>query len=134
LISTEPIARFYQLENDEVLGKGSHDPVVICIRISDGREFAAKVVKRDADSMREVALMRPLDHPNILRLVDAFERRQPGSGGGGGGGGGDGESSELTLVLELARGGDLFDEVQRRGGKLAEPDAASYMAQVCVRV
>lgn len=44
--------------------------------------------------MNEVAIMKSLNHPNVLKLIDFFE-----------------ESPNFYLVMELMEGGDLFDRV-----------------------
>ena len=52
-IRDESIDDFYFLDDDDVLGQGRNEPVVRCVRLSDKREFAAKTVPRDAQSLRE---------------------------------------------------------------------------------
>lgn len=46
--------------------------------------------------MKEVQIMRTLDHPNIIKLVDFSESRQ-----------------YYFLILELAPGGELFHQIVR---------------------
>lgn len=54
-----------------------------------------KVVER-ANILKEVQIMRQLDHPNIVKLVDFSESRQ-----------------YYYIILELAPGGELFHQIVR---------------------
>jgi serine/threonine protein kinase len=49
-----------------------------------------------ANILKEVQIMRTLDHPNIVKLVDFFESRQ-----------------FYFIILELAPGGELFHQIVR---------------------
>merc|ERR1712195_440652 len=71
----------------------------------DGSRFAVKIIAKAAmvgrsnkeveNLQKEVAYMRTLNgHKNVLRLIDIHE-----------------DSDNLYLVLELAKGGDLFDKI-----------------------
>ena len=53
---------------------------------------------------REVAIMRELDHPHIIKLLDMFETED-----------------RICLVLEYAAGGELYDVISAR--RLPEPEA-----------
>lgn len=48
---------------------------------------------------REIKLMKEIDHPNIIKLVDSFGT----------------QDGETLLVLELAEGGNLYDKLQQYG-------------------
>jgi serine/threonine protein kinase len=61
---------------------------------------------------RELAIMRRLDHPHILKLFDAFE-----------------SATQVDLVLEYVDGGELFDAIIDNGG-LAEADCARIVRQI----
>jgi serine/threonine protein kinase len=61
---------------------------------------------------RELAIMRRLDHPHILKLYDAFE-----------------SPTQVDLVLEYVDGGELFDAIIDNGG-LAEADCARIVRQI----
>jgi len=77
-----------------------------CIRKSDGEQFAAKVIgktrfryKADCelvfqDLRDEIAILKALDHPNIVKLVEVFEDRK-----------------NLYLIMELCTGGELYDRI-----------------------
>lgn len=69
-----------------VVGKGTTSTCYRCVRRSDGRRFACKIIekRRLASSARrraeiavqlrrEVEVLRHLDHPHVAKLEDAFE-------------------------------------------------------------
>lgn len=47
---------------------------------------------------REAEMLRAVTHPNIIKLLDIFR-----------------EEGRLYLVMELVRGGDLFDRIVDKG-------------------
>lgn len=54
-------------------------------------------VRRIENLRREVAVMRCVDHPNIIKLYDVFE-----------------DDTFIHLVMELCTGGDLFDKMMEK--------------------
>ena len=54
----------------------------------------------------EVATLKKLDHPNILKLYEVFE-----------------DARKYSLVMELCNGGELFDEVAKKD-KFTEKEAS----------
>nr|XP_038028449.1 probable serine/threonine protein kinase IREH1 isoform X1 [Anas platyrhynchos]XP_038028450.1 probable serine/threonine protein kinase IREH1 isoform X1 [Anas platyrhynchos] len=92
-------------------------------RRSTGVFYAAKFVKtrrgrgsrrglERAQVEREVGILRDLQHPNIMRLHDLFASK-----------------SEMVLVLELMRGGELFDFIAEKE-MLSEEEAIGFLAQI----
>jgi len=82
---------------------------------------AVKIVRKDfLDSkpnlrrkvQREIAVMKLIEHPHVLRLIDVFET-----------------SSHLFLVIEYAEGGELFDYLVERG-KLEPEEALRFFQQI----
>lgn len=64
--------------------------------------------------MKEVEAMRRLDHPNILRIHEVMATK-----------------SKIYLVMELAKGGDLFGKLSRRPNhRFPEPIARRYFHQL----
>ncbi|KAI2637796.1 Pkinase-domain-containing protein [Hypomontagnella submonticulosa] len=61
---------------------------------------------------REVAIMKLIDHPNIVKLFDIWENR-----------------SEIYLVLEYVQRGDLYSYLAKRG-RLAEIEAIFLFRQM----
>jgi BR serine/threonine kinase len=85
----------------ESLGEGTFAKVYRSVRRSTGEEVAVKSVSKavfrqrpraEEQVRREIAITRILDHPNILRFIDAME-----------------SDNHLYLVVELASRGELFD-------------------------
>jgi len=61
---------------------------------------------------REIDIMKKVDHPNVLSLKEIFEN-----------------SKQLTLVMELITGGELFFKIVDRGC-YSEKDAANIVRQI----
>lgn len=83
------------------LGSGSYADVYYCIENSSGKEYAMKMLDKKkagrkglAQAYAEVEILRSLKHPNIIGLQDSFDT-----------------PTHLCLVLELVRGGELFDQI-----------------------
>jgi BR serine/threonine kinase len=84
-----------------VIGAGSTGKVKLAYHSETGQQVAIKIITKSAFDQkpglqtkvrREIALMKVVSHPNILRLIDVFE--SPG---------------HLYMVLEYAEKGELFD-------------------------
>jgi len=61
------------------------------------------------DVRREISIMKHLDHPNIVRLKEAYEDRD-----------------HVHIVMEVCTGGELFDRIVERG-HYSEKDAADLV-------
>lgn len=65
------------------LGEGGYASVYLCIRQSDGRQFAVKTGRR-ADMKKEdvnnfiveFRMMSSLDHPNIIKVIELFDEKE----------------------------------------------------------
>eukprot|EP00921_Rhytidocystis_pertsovi_P007479 GHVQ01012437.1.p1 GENE.GHVQ01012437.1~~GHVQ01012437.1.p1 ORF type:complete len:202 (-),score=22.91 GHVQ01012437.1:290-895(-) len=107
-------------KGQKVLGKGAFGEVILCKDKVTGQESAVKVIskkqvkqKTDTESLlKEVLLLKELDHPNIMKLYEFFE--DPGY---------------YYLVGEVYTGGELFDAIvdQKR---FSEVDAGRIVKQV----
>lgn len=103
-----------------VLGKGSFGEVVLCRDKTTGQECAVKVIakasmKKSSSTstlLREIELLKELDHPNIMKLYEVFE-----------------DNGYYYLVGEVYTGGELFDKIARQK-RLDIVDAARTMRQV----
>ena len=89
----------YKIE--ATLGKGSFATVKKAKNRATGERFAVKVLSKkkmseeDKKAMEnEIEILKQVDHPNIVKLIDVFE-----------------DERHWCLVMELMQGGELFDEI-----------------------
>nr|XP_046271262.1 serine/threonine-protein kinase DCLK2 isoform X3 [Scatophagus argus] len=96
----------------KIIGDGNFAVVKECVERSTGKEFALKIIDKAKCSGKEhlieneVAVLRKVKHPNIIMLIEEVDT-----------------SSELYLVMELVKGGDLFDAITS-SAKYTERDAS----------
>ncbi|KAF0037251.1 hypothetical protein F2P81_010125 [Scophthalmus maximus] len=96
----------------KVIGDGNFAVVKECVERSTGKEFALKIIDKakcigkEHLIENEVAVLRKVKHPNIIMLVEELDT-----------------ASELYLVMELVKGGDLFDAITS-STKYTERDAS----------
>lgn len=91
-------------ECGESLGTGAFAEVRRCIHRESGEERAIKIVDkkrfalnpelREGSWVDEVDILKTVDHPSVVKVLDVFNTRR-----------------WLCIVMELIRGGDLFDAV-----------------------
>uniref|UniRef100_A0A672H2S0 Serine/threonine-protein kinase DCLK2 n=1 Tax=Salarias fasciatus TaxID=181472 RepID=A0A672H2S0_SALFA len=97
------------------LGDGNFAVVRECVERSTGREYALKIISkhkcRGKEHMiqSEVSILRRVKHPNIVLLIEEMDT-----------------SNELYLVMELVKGGDLFDAITS-SNKYTEADASCML-------
>uniref|UniRef100_A0A7N6FB07 Serine/threonine-protein kinase DCLK2 n=1 Tax=Anabas testudineus TaxID=64144 RepID=A0A7N6FB07_ANATE len=96
----------------KVIGDGNFAVVKDCVERSTGKEFALKIIDKAKCRGKEhlieseVAVLRKVKHPNIIMLIEEVDT-----------------PSELYLVMELVKGGDLFDAITS-SAKYTERDAS----------
>ncbi|XP_059410274.1 serine/threonine-protein kinase DCLK2-like isoform X7 [Carassius carassius] len=96
----------------KVIGDGNFAVVKECVERSTGKEFALKIIDkikcRGKEHLieSEVAVLRRVKHPNIIMLIEEVDT-----------------PTELYLVMELVKGGDLFDSITS-STKYTERDAS----------
>ncbi|XP_062284130.1 serine/threonine-protein kinase DCLK2 isoform X1 [Scomber scombrus] len=96
----------------KVIGDGNFAVVKECVERSTGKEFALKIIDKAKCSGKEhlieneVAVLRKVKHPNIIMLIEEVDT-----------------PSDLYLVMELVKGGDLFDSITS-SAKYTERDAS----------
>ncbi|KAI6069566.1 hypothetical protein LUU34_00105000 [Aix galericulata] len=84
----------------KVIGDGNFAVVKECIERSTGKEFALKIIDKAKCCGKEhlieneVSILRQVKHPNIIMLIEEMDT-----------------PAELYLVMELVKGGDLFDAI-----------------------
>ncbi|CAD8082659.1 unnamed protein product [Paramecium primaurelia] len=88
----------------KMIGKGSHAKVYKVERIQDSSIFAVKIFKSEKltnkekglDSlMKEIDIMRKLDHKNVLQLHEVFE-----------------DDNNVYLVVDYLQGGELLKQIE----------------------
>eukprot|EP00812_Abedinium_dasypus_P006626 NODE_183_length_1850_cov_362.410028.p1 GENE.NODE_183_length_1850_cov_362.410028~~NODE_183_length_1850_cov_362.410028.p1 ORF type:complete len:522 (-),score=158.92 NODE_183_length_1850_cov_362.410028:106-1671(-) len=111
------IRQLYHLD-DTVIGVGRYGTVSRAVHKVSHATFAVKaIVTPDVAHssrclVREIQIMKELDHPNILKLYETYE-----------------DETHMHLVVELCEGGDLFGRIVDHGHFL-ETHAAIVMRQV----
>ncbi|XP_077156240.1 serine/threonine-protein kinase DCLK2 isoform X2 [Paroedura picta] len=84
----------------KVIGDGNFAVVKECIERTTGKEFALKIIDKGKCCGKEhlieneVSILRRVKHPNIIMLIEEMDT-----------------TTELYLVMELVKGGDLFDAI-----------------------
>lgn len=117
-VSGRHISDLYEIYEGQVLGSGSSCVVRVCVNKSTKKEFAVKTISKlqlTAEKLAqlnvEVAIVKSLNHPNIIRLVEHFE-----------------SDDELNLILELCSGGELYSCLQKQENTCyAENDARNFV-------
>jgi len=105
-------------EIKEKLGQGSFGTVRRCIRKTDKKEAAVKIIrKRDLNKKelktldREADILTKAQHKHCVQLYDIFDTKH-----------------HLYLVMEICSGGELFDAICENN--FNEKDAASLVKQI----
>mmetsp|Transcript_18337 Transcript_18337/g.25364 ORF Transcript_18337/g.25364 Transcript_18337/m.25364 type:complete len:334 (-) Transcript_18337:55-1056(-) len=116
-ICHEPIGNYYDLGSE--IGRGGFSVVVEAVRKKDSQRVAVKCIKKnmvEGDDIklliREVKIMKRLNHPHILKLYEVFE-----------------DETGYFLVMELVEGKELFDKIVERG-QYSEKDTARIIHQI----
>lgn len=103
------------------LGRGNFGLVKLAVNRETGEQFAVKIVKKEVledettanvDIKREIAIMKALDHNNIVALNDVLY-----------------SPKRVFMVMELVRGGELFESIVRNG-RQDEDTARKYFHQL----
>jgi serine/threonine protein kinase len=112
----------YALHKDGFLGKGAFASVFKGHRISDNLPVAIKVVKTSKMEQKEkkilddeVTTLRRMNHENIIKLYDIYERKSK-------------RDTELCLMTELCEG--TLEEVIKESSPLTEEIFNSYLHDI----
>ena len=114
----------YYNVSKKVLGKGKFGIVKLGTHLKTGKEVAIKMVSKtemspeDLELQRnEIEILKVCQHPSIIRLLDIFENE-----------------TNIYLVMEYMKGGDLFDYLQRRDFTISEELACNFAHQVATAI
>ena len=92
----------YKIER--TIGKGSFATVRKCKNRATGEYFAVKILSKrkmapedKASLQQEIDIMKQIDHPNIVKMIDFFE-----------------DEGHYCIVMEMMQGGELFEQILNR--------------------
>lgn len=114
-ISSIPTAIRLKYQVGKIIGDGNFAVVRQCTERSTGTEFALKIIDKSKCHGKEhmieseVSILRRVHHSNIIQLISEFDTH-----------------SELYLVMELVKGGDLFDAIAS-ATKFTEKEASTMI-------
>ena len=111
----------------KLLGEGSFGKAYLAK--SDGQEDKKYVIKQvimdgmtdqeKRESFNEAAILKKLDHPNIIKFKEVFLQRKP--------------VEALNIVTEFADGGDLGQKIENQKKKpFPESQILDYITQICL--
>ncbi|XP_038665776.1 serine/threonine-protein kinase DCLK1-like [Scyliorhinus canicula] len=111
------IERYYEI--GRTIGDGNFALVKECRLKNTEYEYAVKIIDKSKLKGKEImieneiAIVRSLSHPNIVRFIEEFETEE-----------------EIYLIMEYIHGGDLFDAITD-SVKFTENNAALMMNNLC---
>jgi len=101
------------------LGEGSYGEVKLVTHKKTLMKRAMKIIKKNSipekekkSMLKEVSILKSLDHPNIIKIFDLYE-----------------DSKNYYLITEYCSGGELFDRIHKLK-HFSEKTAASIMKQL----
>jgi len=117
----EPFEDYYDVF--EEIGSGQFATVYRVLEKHTGHEYAAKFIKKKRletsrrgvareDIQKEIHILAEMEHTNIIYLHQVYENGQ-----------------NVILVLELLRGGELFDFISEKE-RLSEEEASDFIQQI----
>jgi len=120
---TEPFEDFYEVY--EEIGSGQFATVYRVIEKSTRTEYAAKFIKKKRlvssrrgvareDIRKEINILAEMEHQNVIYLHQVYEESK---------------GQHVILVLELLRGGELFDFISEKEA-LSEEEASDFIQQI----
>ncbi|CAK9106176.1 unnamed protein product [Durusdinium trenchii] len=120
----EPLQSIYRLLRP--LGQGAFGLVYDARDLRSGQAVVCKVITKatapDHNAIRnEIAVLKALDHPHILRIFDHFEHGGP-------------HDPAFYVICESCAGGDLQQEISQSRAGLPVSQVARYIRQVLLAV
>lgn len=116
-VMTMTFGNKYRLDKNDLLGSGGYGKVYKCVDMQ-GTEHAVKQVFTANPEIldTEIEIHRHLgQHPNIVQLIDVYDN--------------EGGDSGKMIVMELAKGGELGEYLEKTG-KMTEEKAKGIFKQV----
>jgi len=115
----KPVSIEDKYDLGKIIGRGAFSVVKEGIRKASGKKYAIKCIskklidKKELSLLeREIDIMKKLQHPNIIQLMEVIDT-----------------PDTLFLVLEYVSGGELFDSIVNKGS-YSEIDAAKIVRQI----
>ncbi|KAK0042723.1 serine/threonine-protein kinase DCLK1, partial [Biomphalaria pfeifferi] len=111
-----PMTLTNKYEIGTLIGTGNFAFVLECKDKKTKRKFALKIINKDTCKGKEkmldneVRILRCVKHPNIIRLIEDFSNQH-----------------QIFYVMELVKGGDLFDAIASSTTKYTEEDASGML-------
>ena len=109
------IQQVYRFEKE--LGQGAYGKVMLATHLQSNQKRAIKAIPKSrvkdyVTFKTEIDILRDLDHPNIVKLIETFENDRM-----------------CYVVLEICEGGELFKRIIEKK-RLSEAEAASTIKQM----
>ncbi|CAH2054189.1 unnamed protein product [Thlaspi arvense] len=112
--------KIQDFELDKIYGVGSYSKVVRAKRKENGAVYALKIMDKKFITKEnktsyvklERIVLDQLEHPGVVKLFFTFQ-----------------DTFSLYMALESCEGGELFDQITRKG-RLSEDEARFYSAEV----
>ena len=109
--------QFYEI--GDIIGEGSFGCVRKGQQLTTGNDVAIKTILKsyvqrsdDSNAIIEVEVLRQLDHPNILKIIEVIE-----------------DTRNYHIITELCTGGELFEKILSMKS-LNESTVSTYMNQL----
>ncbi|OIW02279.1 hypothetical protein TanjilG_11173 [Lupinus angustifolius] len=106
-----PRIRVGKYELGKTIGEGSFAKVKLARNVDTRDHVAIKILDRE-HLKKEISAMKLINHPNVVKIFEVMASK-----------------TKIYIVLELVRGGELFDKIAS-SGKLKEDEARSYFQQL----
>ncbi|PRP84398.1 myosin light chain kinase, partial [Planoprotostelium fungivorum] len=117
--SNVPKHKMYKVYPSKIVGSGATSMVFQALNRQTKKEYCAKIVDKSLISTdearaadKEVQILAEMSHQNVIKLIDSYT-----------------VDNSLYLVLELCRGGSIWEDVEQNG-LFSEKQAANVMFQV----
>ena len=110
----------------KLLGEGSFGKAYLAEVEGDEKKYVIKQVMMDGlteqekkETFNEAAILKRLDHPNIIKFKEVFIQRKP--------------KEALNIVTEFADGGDLGQKIESQNKQpFKESQILDYITQICL--